>query len=837
MRGRKLVLRVLGVLVVLLVVLVGVGWYLARLPFPTTQGRLTVPGLQAPVTVYRDAYGIPHIYASTVEDLFFAQGFVHAQDRFWQMDVWRHIGMGRLAEMFGESQVETDMFLRTLGWERLARQEYEMLSPEARRVLEAYARGVNAYLERRQGSRLSLEYTVLKLLNPDYRPPKWEPIHSLVWAHVMAWDLGGNMKQEIERAVLLTQTDLTPEMVDRLYPPYPYDRHPVIVPEYAGEAARPAGARPPLDLSPLAPLFAQLNARVTALEDVLGPMTEAVGSNSWVLAGSRTATGGPILANDPHLGQQLPSIWYVMGLHCAPVTPDCPYEVAGVTFAGTPGVVIGHNGRIAWGFTNVGPDVMDLYVEKVDPQNPNRYLVDGRWEDMEVYTEVIRVAGGQDVELTIRRTRHGPIISGVYKPLENMKQVPGLEMPEAYAVALRWTALEPMRTLEAILGFNRARNWEDFRQAARLFDAPAQNLLYADVEGNIGYQMPGKIPIRDERHSGVYPVPGWESTYEWKGYIPFEDLPWVFNPPKGYIVTANNPVVGPEYPYRIAPVWAYGYRAQRIVEMIENARGPVTVDMVAAMQMDSRNGLRDVLVPLLADLDMGDAELNRIRDMLQTWDGQMRADSPEAAVFAAFWRNLLARMFHNKLPEDYYPKGGSRWMEVVRTLVQEPNHPLWDDFSTPETETRDDILRAAFRDAVAELKDRLGPNPERWAWGDLHRIYLTHQTLGKSGVAPIERLFNRGPYPVSGDTAVVNNTAWKATQGYEVVTVPSMRLIVDLADLDRTRIIHLTGQSGHAWHPNYTNMTPLWASGQTLPLPWTRPQVEALAQEVLILEP
>ena len=549
--------------------------------FPQTDGEIQLEGLNAPVDVYRDTMGIPHIYATTSHDLFFTQGYVHAQDRFWQMDAWRHIGSGTLSEMFGKGQVETDTFLRTLGWRVTAEREYAELDPESKAIVDSYTAGVNAYLSDHDTTALSLEYAILGLLSPDYKIELWTPINSLTWGKAMAWDLRGNMGEEIERAVLLKT--LTPDQVAELFPAYPED-HPVIVNQIGiGDSARAPTSAPDIAFDIPDETLAALQHNTSLLDLAMGPAGEGMGSNSWAVSGQHTATGMPLLANDPHLGIQMPSIWYQAHLECKPISDKCPYNVAGFTFAGVPGVVIGHNDRIAWGFTNVGPDVMDLYVERVNPDNPNQYEVNGEWVEFETRAETVQVVGGDPVEITVRSTRHGPVISESYGPLKNedtnndpkfvpFKERAGVELPEPYAIALKWTALAPSTPFRAIWGFNRAQNWDDFREAARNFHVPAQNLLYADVDGNIGYQMPGDIPMR-RNGDGTLPVPGWTDEYEWTGFIPFEDLPYTFNPPEGYIVTANNRCQPWDYPYLITRDWDYGFRALRIVDMLTSASG------------------------------------------------------------------------------------------------------------------------------------------------------------------------------------------------------------------------------------------------------------------------
>ncbi len=723
--------RVLIALIVIAVLVGATGAYylnsyvpksVAPKSFPQADGDLHLAGLDGPVDVYRDEMGIPHIYASTTHDLFFAQGYVHAQDRFWQMDFWRHIGSGRLSEMFGSSQLDTDKFLRTLGWRQTAEQEYAGLDTKTKAILDAYVEGVNAYIGDREPVEISLEYLILTgVLNRGYQIEPWTPVNSLTWGKAMAWDLRANMDEEIERAILLKS--FTPEQVNELFPPYPED-HPVIVPEIGGTVT---GYQPPVSDTQGQSLnttlsnadLAQLADQLALLDSLLGPAGSGIGSNSWAVSGDLTASGAAILANDPHLGIQMPSIWYQNSLHCRPKTETCQMDVAGFSFAGVPEVVIGHNDRIAWGFTNVGPDVMDLYIEKVNPDNPNQYEVNGKWVDFETRTETLEVAGGEPVEITVRTTRHGPVLSELFGPLKDQvdlvedpeaqpfKDRAGLDLPEHYVISLAWTALTPSTPFEAIWGFNLAGNWDEFREAARHFHVPAQNLLYADVDGNIGYQMPGDIPIR-ANGDGRTPVPGWTDEYNWTGFIPFEELPYALNPASGYIATANNQVNPPDYPYLITTDWNYGFRATRIVDMLTNAPGKIDIAYIQSMQADAKNLNAETLVPALFALDL-DPELAAVRDQtLGSWNYQDRADAQSAAVFEHFWWHLLSDTFNDDLPEDYWPGGGSRWYEVMRELVNQPNSQWWDDKETRNAvETRDDIFARAFEETVAAVARRI----------------------------------------------------------------------------------------------------------------------------------
>jgi penicillin amidase len=822
----RFIMAVVILLVVIALVAGGSVYSLTRQAFPQTSGEIHLPGLNNTVDVYRDVYGIPQVYASTSHDLFFAQGYLHAQDRFWQMDFWRHIGSARLSEMFGKDELENDEFLRTLGWARVAQQELDAMDPLSKAILQSYADGVNAYLADHKGSALSLEYSVLKLVTPAYQVEPWTPLNTLTWAKVMAWDLGGGIDTEIRNAILLKT--LTPQQLQELYPPYPSD-HPVIVPQFTISNTQSSAESIyfPQFASDLFPALLSLQQDSAALNALVGAEGNGLGSNNWVISGKLTATGKPLLANDPHLGEQMPSIWYEIGLHCTTKTSDCPYEVTGFSFAGVPGIIIGHNDRIAWGFTNVGPAVQDLFIEKINPDNPNQYESAGAWTDMQIVKETIKVAGGQPVDITVRYTRHGPIVSDTYGSLKDFGQNAGISLPAPYALALRWTALEPDQIFQAIWRFDRAQNWDDFRKGASFFTVPAQNLVYADVDGNIGYQTPGNIPIR-KAGDGTLPVPGWTGEYDWLGYIPFDKLPYAFNPPQGFIATANNAVVGPDYPYLITRDWDYGFRAQRIVDMITHAPGPIDIKYIQQMQGDDLDLNAQTLVPVLTQLSFqaGTPDQAVALDLLKSWDYQDRMDSAPAALFAVFWKNLLADTFDNKLPKNYWAAGGDSWFEVMVSLVKQPDSPWWDDPATPQKETRDDIFRQAFASAVSEIEKAQGSNAARWSWGGLHTVTFHNQSLGKSGIFPIEILFNRGPYPVSGGSSIVNATGWDATDPYGVVSLPSMRMIVDLSNMQNSLSIHTTGESGHAYGPHYDDMVNLWRNIQYHPMLWDEAQIK-----------
>ncbi|MFN8167606.1 MAG: penicillin acylase family protein [Candidatus Nanopelagicales bacterium] len=850
MRRLGKVLGIVGIVLLVLVVAASAfGAWTVRRSFPQVSGEVALAGLSAPVEVRRDVRGVPHVYADTPQDLFFAQGYVHAQDRFWEMDFRRHITAGRLSEMFGSSQVETDTFLRISGWRRVAEQELPLLSADTRRNLEAYAKGVNAYLADHAGATASFEYAVLGLTNPSYTIEPWTAVDSIAWLKAMAWDLRGNMQEEISRSVISAKVGEA--RTAQLYPPYPYLRHRPIVMQggvtggvWDQNASRNQAAstlpRVPAVPGDALPALDATSTALASLDAVLGPVGPGIGSNSWVVSGTNTDTGKPLLANDPHLAPMMPSLWYQMGVHCRVVSQACPYDVAGFTFSGVPGVIIGHNQTVGWGFTNLGPDVTDLYLEKVVGDS---YLVGTQTRKLTTRTEVIKVAGKPDVTVQVRATEHGPLVSDASSDIAEVGRTApnGAVAPprgDGYAVALRWTALTPGRTMDAVTLLNSAQTFQEFREAARLFEVPAQNLIFASTDGSIGYQTPGRIPIRSG-YDGKYPAFGWDPKQTWTGYIPFDALPWVLDPVDGWVVTANQASVYQEYPYFLTDDWSYGARSQRIVDLVTLATtggSTMTADKMREIQFDTWNENAAFLVPKIKDAKVSGNASAAIA-LFDGWDFRQPADSAPAAYFNAFWKNLLLGTFGTQLPENYQPDGSDRWFTAVRNLWDTPDDPWWDDARTPAKEDRDAAVLAALQSAADEMVGLQGSDPSSWQWGRMHTLLVQNQTLGKSGIAPIEAIFNRGPITTSGGDSIVNATGWTVSKGYEVDWVPSMRMVLDLADLDRSTWVNLTGNSGHVYNRNYVDQLDAWQTGQTFPFPFTRAAVEAATTSTLTLTP
>jgi penicillin amidase len=777
---RHLLRTLLIVIAIIVVAAAGGGTYLFRRAFPVTSGRLTAPGLRSDVEVIRDRWGVPHIFARSTHDMLFAQGYVHAQDRLWQMELNRRAASGRLSEISGRSTLETDRFLRTIGLRRAAEAEVAHLPPDAKALLERYAAGVNAFLDSHRG-RLPIEFTIL-----GFMPEPWTPTDTVAFGKLMGWILSGNWEEEILRAHLLSRFGAAGLRV--LLPPYPADA-PVIVPPEADYRSWDQTA-------------------VLRLLDLAGT-APGLGSNNWVIAGSRTATGSPLLANDPHLDAAMPSVWYEMHLSGG------DYNAIGSTFPGVAGIVIGHNEHIAWGLTNAGPDVQDLYIERFDPNDPTRYLYKDQWLKADVFQEKILVKGGEPVIETVRVTRHGPVLNGV---------VDGL----GAFLALRWTALEPGRLVESVWRVGLAKNWDEFRQALALWTVPAQNFVFADRAGNIGYQLPGRIPIR-AKGDGLLPVPGWTGEYEWTGGIPFDALPSAFNPARGFIVTANNQIVPDSFPYLISRDWDPGYRARRITALLSEMP-KATSEQIQRVQMDVTSLPGQALVRALEGVRVTEEPAAGLLAELRAWDGVLAADSRAAAIYETFRLSLLPLLLKDVLGPDLFDRYLSRpdaWQSMITRLLAEPGSAWWGP------DGRDAVVAKAFDDAGAVLTAKLGPDRSRWTWGRLHVMEFVHP-IGR--ISALAWIFNATAPPTGGDIFTVNNGGFDR-KTYRQTVVASYRQILDLSDWDRSVSIHTTGQSGLPFHRHYRDFVPMWATGQYHPMLFSRQRIDAAADGALVLTP
>jgi len=819
----KRVLKIVAMVLIAIIVLGGAGgyWFVTK-SLPQINGEIRVPGLKSKVEVVRDPLGVPHIYAANADDLFFAQGYVQAQDRLWQMELFRHIGEGRTAELSGKSGVNDDKFLRTIGIARAARADADSLNEEEKRVLNAFAAGVNAFIASHRDNpygtfSLPVEYALVGIA-----PEPWTPMHSILWAKMMAYDLGGNRTAELVRARL--RETLGADKAKEIWPNYPSQGPFIIPPEAKAYNFQNPNPKNQNDEMPLIAIGAP-NFEAIAQHDSKMTLGDGIGSNNWVVDGTKTTTGKPLLANDPHLGIQMPSIWYEIGLHCAPVSADCPYNVAGVALSPTPSVVIGHNDRIAWGITNVNPDVQDYFVEKINPSNPNQYEFQGKMEDFQIVRETIKVKGGGEENLEIKISRHGPImtpvLSGVTQPL-----------------ALQWTATrERSDVLNAVLAVDRAKNFEEFRNALRKFDVPSQNFVYADVDGNIGYQMPGNVPIR-AKGDGSVPVEGWSGEYEWKGYIPFEELPFVYNPPTHYIATANNQVVPSTYKYLITNDWSAPYRAARINELIQ-AKDKLSLEDFKAIQADVTSIPLQALQKKIAAQVIEQEKIlpNRALEFVKTWDGRLDTESAGGLILEATYLRVIKNVFANRLDNDLlnaYLDTGAAPRAFLVSALEQPNSEWWDDPGTPARESRDDILKKSFEQGVDDLRKPLGDAPAEWKWGKLHTATFAHPF---GSIQPLNLLVNYGPLATNGDGYTVNNGNYRDSVNFTQRTVSSTRFIHDLSNWSNSLNVHTTGQSGQPFNKHYNDMALIWRDVKYAPLYFDRAALDKVREGLLVLQP
>ncbi len=850
-----MIVVVILVLLALILALLAAGLVLfLRRSLPQTQGTVRLIGLKDQVEVIRDRWGVPHIYADSAEDLFFAQGYVHAQDRLWQMELQRRAGSGRLSEITGEATLEIDRFLRVIGLNRAAQAEALRIAAEdeeTQRVLESYVAGVNAYLASQQGQ-LPVEFSLLR-----FQPEPWQPVDIVYLSKMIAWNLSCNWATELLRARLAAK--LGADLAGNLEPPFPRENPPIVHgPTELGQADRaiPEQALPPpngwgsealrdalrlVEEIPRGRSFSKGPLSPDAkdpLPPAPGVASVAGGSNQWVVAGPRSATGRPLLANDTHLQISMPAGWYEIHLIGG------GYSVTGVSFPGAPGVLIGHNEQCAWGLTTAWQDAQDLYIEKLNPDDPHQYEYQGEWHDAKVIREEIRIKG-RDVPVIqeVVVTRHGPIISEV------VSEEAGLfSCDRPVPLALRWVALEPGHLLRSVLRYSRAQNWDEFRAALGDWSTPAHNFVYADVKGNIGYLQAGWVPIRAQGY-GLAPVPGWTGEYEWQGYIPLDELPQVYNPESGWLATANNLVVDDHYPHFLSADLENPCRARRIVDLITSKTGLTTSDF-ARFQLDTYSAPAERFVRHLLTVEPANERERCAMDYLEAWDARLEPGSVAASIYQVARLRALHLLFDSHLGElaDAYigldtvtPIPGTspyHGRSIIRLLdlLDGPEGDLWlRSPTTGQARSRQELLHQALQEALELLHGELGPDIERWTWGRLNRVHFAHPV---GAVKPLHLIFNRGPYPVGGDHDTLLRAISQPRFPFQpILGGDAVRFIADLNDWEQCRIVIPGGQSGHVASRHYADLISLWREGRLQPMPFGRDEVERHAEYGLTLLP
>jgi penicillin G amidase len=795
----------------------GVYAYLRR-SLPRLQGTIEARGLRQPVEIIRDTDGVPHIYAQSKRDVLFGLGYVHAQDRLWEMEIWRRITQGRFAELFGEIAVGGDRFLRALGLQRAAKSVWPTLPEKTQQEIEAYIAGINAVVQARRFGELPPEFAILGLT-----PEPWTVTDAIAWGKIFALDLASNGSSELFADELVRIVGA--ERMQQLMPGYPAGKISIV--DRRGFGADYAG-------------LIEAQRRLVQLVGVGGPHGGAKGSNAWVVDGTKSATGKPVLANDPHLTMALPG-WYQAHLSAG------DFDVAGATIPGIPIVAIGRNQHIAWGFTGLGVDVEDFFRERLDPSG--RFAeFRGQWEPIEIITETIKVKNRPDIRQEIRITRHGPLMSDVFNAGD--QNLPARVRPTMplEPLAMRWVGIEPGDTSAlAFMNLNEARSWDEFTDALRHLVAPALNVLYADVEGNIGYHAAGKIPVRASDGVSMVPVEGWTGEHEWVGWVPFEALPLAYNPPEHLIVTANNRPIPDDYPYFLGREWYPHYRAERIHELL-GAHERLTIADHMAIQNDTvslqARELLPHLLPLLAPRD--DLE-RRAAELLKGWNYDTRGDSAAAAIYEAWLIMLLREAVEDELGSERnmlrYAENYTFTSRFLADLFVRPPSNSGASAATPDQAERATIARQAFRRALALLKFRLGGDPAHWRWDRLHRAKIFHVPF--EDVPILKKIFSRS-VPRGGDWSTVNMGAYggpfrpiqdRAMDDFEQRFGPSYRTIIDLSRLEGACFIETVGQCGHFLSRHYDDYLEDWVSGRYRPVRRQRATIEQHQEGALRLVP
>ena len=744
-------------------------WLSAIRALPDRDGNRTVSGLAAPVTINRDDHGVPLISAQSEDDAYFALGYVHAQDRLFQMEMMRRQGQGRLAELIGSAGVNSDKFMRTLGVYRRAEEDLHGLDPATQRAFERYAAGVNVWLS--EGHVLPLEFQLL-----FFKPEPWRTADSLVWQKLMGLQLSGNWDQELSQAALVAK--LGAERTEELTPdPRPGD---------------------PTTMSQHAALFPDLNPQAlrTAMTSVVQPHSA---SNAWVVDGSRTQSGKPIVANDPHLGFQSPIIWYFAGID----TPTL--KIFGATVPGVPLHMLGHNNHVGWGITTPESDTSDLFIEQASTDGKSYETPDGP-KPFVTRTEVIQVRFGDPVAITVRETRHGPVVSDILPP-KDLRETTANNRVLALSAAL----FQPNdRSADGVYRMNRAQDAAGFVEAIRLFQAPHQNMMFADTAGTIGYYAPGRVPIR-KSGDGTVPVPGWSGDYDWTGWIPFEELPHEIAPPRGILVNANNKMITEGYPYLIAKHWYNGYRAARIEELLQSGASATPATIEAAQQDVASLMAREMLPLLLARITPQTDKHRAVLDLLNSWDGGMDRARPEPLIFALWMEKLKSRVFQDDLGDLYTDFYGER-PEVLRTVLT--GDTAWcDDIRTPGTETCDQQVAGAFSDVMVWLDQHKINDVAALHWGDYHQASFGHMLFQNF---PLVTKLGGRYLASSGDNYTVNRGSFRPSTSrmpFAHIHGASLRAVYDFSDLSQSQFALAGGQSGNIVSGNYGDLLEPWRDG------------------------
>ena len=765
-------------------------------PLPDYEAEIETPGLEQTVDIHWDEFGVPHIYATNENDLYYAFGYVHAQDRLWQMTLTQIAAEGRFAEFFGEELIPYDKYQRTLGFWRMAEKlEQEALDDHERAILQAYADGVNAFVEQ-NGNRLPVEFALTGI-----KPFEWTPTRTMVIVRLMGWDL--NMSWWSESTYNYLKATLPAEKFEELRLGWGEGAPTTLNDDESIQLGNASAALLPL-------LKMEINKR-----KLLSAEGTHVGSNAWVVDGSKTNSGYPILAGDPHLGLDMPGKWYEVHLNLN------GKNVSGTSLAGAPAVIVGQNDEYAWSFTNIMADDTDFFLEKTDPEDRGRYIVDSARTDRVAFQaydkirEIIKVKDADDEAFEIRFTKHGPIVSDIF-PLENGSG--------DYSISMQWTGYEVTNELKAMYQINWGTNFQDFKDAVDHFDVPGQNMMYADKEGNIAMFSAAKLPIRDG--DKITLRRGWEPRDDWQGYIPQEQMPHIINPEKGWIANANNKLTTDNYPYYLATFWEPPSRIKRITKSLTSKQILTQEDMIA-IQNDSYSEFAAEVTPIILDIikSQNEYDFSLPVSYLENWDFKYNESSTAASIFDTFFMSLSRNTFKDEFGPSAYETFEHHELMPVRTLTEllSDSSIFFDDVNTDIQESKKDMVLKSMQDAIYFLSDSLGSEPFEWRWEQLHTISLRPPLFGEFAEQPeapgalkliVNNVLSKGPYPVNGHGMSVNNGQYSWDKPFQMVLGPSVRRIVDLSNLSKTKSVIPTGQSGNPLSAHFGDQTELWLNGQ-----------------------
>jgi penicillin amidase len=797
--------HVIGISIVILAFLItlsGVAYYLTTKSFPKTEGEYELSGLNSEVKIYRDAYGVPHIYATNERDAYIAVGFVHAQDRLWQMELYRRAGLGTLAEELGEKLIPVDKMFRILNLRGIADQTIRLLPAETREALEAYCEGVNLFITGHKGS-YPIEFDILGI-----EPQPWKVEHTLLISRLMAWEL--NMARFSDLVLQELIERFGEAKARELLPLYP-ENGPLIMPrEFEGKK--------------IAALGREFFKADQLLRTIFGHSGYEGGSNAWAVSGKHTYSGKPLLANDPHLLLGAPARWYELHVSCPSL------DVAGMTIAGVPFVVVGRNRSIAWGVTNVMVDDLDFYVEEVDAlPNPTLYRLNGVYVPLKKIEDTIYVNNAPPEPFVIYSTHRGPIINSIEKPAMFTKSL----------LSARWVGSDPSDEATAFYRIDHASSWEEFTNALKTFATPAQNFVYADINNVIGYRMGGRIPLRPT-NSGILPFPGTTTAYDWKGYVPFEKMPVRLNPRDGYVVSANNKIVDAKYPYYITNTWESPYRAQRITDLVSE-KEKIAPEDFQRIQQDLVSYHAKEIVPYIIKAVEGrkniSSEVQIALNYFRNWNYEMRPENVTTSIFNAFFVKLVENTLADELgPEllSLYDTLTIRPIMVMSQLLRKGNSVWFDNIKTDSVETADSIIYRSLEDGLQLLHRQTGQDLKAWQWGAVHQIEFKH-VFGEHPL--LARIFNRGPYPIGGAYSTVAKGDYFLSEPFKDRIGPSSRQIFDLSDVNNGRACTPPGQSGQPFHKHYDDQITLWLYGGYRRMLFDPTETDMAKYQLLILRP